>query len=149
LWHWLRASSAIPGMLPPLLHRGQVHVDGALANNLPVDVMAADGIAHITALDVRADISLRTDAEESATPPLWRLLLQRGSVERPGLLSTLVRAGMVNGEDASLRRRDLAHLLFTPELEHIGMLDWKDWRRAVDAGYQHAMRVLEDDAQAS
>ncbi|HEY0198634.1 MAG TPA: patatin-like phospholipase family protein [Rhodanobacter sp.] len=147
LWHWLRASSAIPGVLPPLLHRGQVHVDGALANNLPTDVMATDGIAHITALDVHADIALRTDAEESATPPLWRLLLQRGAVQRPGLLSTLVRAGMVNGEDASLRRRDLAHLLFTPSLEHIGMLDWKDWRRATDAGYRHAVDMLEKEAR--
>lgn len=149
LWHWLRASSAIPGVLPPLLHRGQVHVDGALANNLPTDVMAADGITHITALDVRADIALRTDAEESATPPLWRLWLQRNAVQRPGLLSTLVRAGMVNGEDASLRRRELAHLLFTPELEHIGMLDWKDWRRAVDAGYRHAIDVLEEHARTA
>ncbi|WP_158881214.1 patatin-like phospholipase family protein [Rhodanobacter sp. L36] len=146
LWHWLRASSAIPGVLPPLLHRGQVHVDGALVNNLPTDVMTADGIAHITALDIRADIALHTDAEESATPSLWRLWLQRGVVQRPGLLSTLVRAGMVNGEEASLRRRDLAQLLFTPPLEHVGMLDWKDWQRAIDAGYRHAVELLESAA---
>jgi NTE family protein len=130
-------------VLPPLLQRGEVHVDGALVNNLPTDVMAADGIAHITALDVRADIALRTDAEESATPPLWRLLLQRRAVHRPGLLATLVRAGMVNGEEASLHRRGLAHLLFTPPVEHVGMLDWKDWQRAIDAGYRHAVEVLE------
>jgi NTE family protein len=77
LWLWLRASSAIPGVLPPVLHQGGVHVDGALVNDLPTDVMAADGIAHITAPDIRADIALLTTAEESATPPLWRLLLQR------------------------------------------------------------------------
>ncbi|MEP6897197.1 MAG: patatin-like phospholipase family protein [Rhodanobacter sp.] len=147
LWRWPRASSAIPGVLPPLLHHGQVHVDGALANNLPTDVMAADGIAHISALDVRADITLRTDAEESVTPPWWQLLLQRDGVQRPRLLSTLIRAGMVNGEDASLRRRDLAQLLFSPPLEQIGMLDWKNWQRAIDAGYRHATGVLEQDAR--
>jgi NTE family protein len=143
LWLWLRASSAIPGVLPPVTHRGEVHVDGALVDNLPTDVMNADGIAHITALDVRADIALRADIDESASPPWWRLLMQRHAVRRPGLVSTLVRAGMVNGEEASLRRRAQADLLFTPPLEHIGMLDWKDWRRAVDAGYRHALEVLD------
>ncbi|OOG49881.1 patatin-like phospholipase family protein [Rhodanobacter sp. C01] len=148
LWLWLRASSAIPGVLPPVLHQGRVHVDGALVNNLPTDVMAADGIAHITALDIRADIALLTTAEESSTPPLWRLLLQRRQdIRRPGLVSTLVRAGMVNGETASEQRRERADLLITPSLEHIGMLDWKDWQRAIDAGYRHTIELLEVHAR--
>jgi NTE family protein len=148
LWLWLRASSAIPGVLPPVLHQGGVHVDGALVNNLPTDVMAADGIAHITALDIRADIALLTTAEESATPPLWRLLLQRRQdIRRPGLVSTLVRAGMVNGETASEQRRERADLLITPSLDHIGMLDWKDWQRAIDAGYRHTIEMLETHAR--
>ena len=148
LWLWLRASSAIPGVLPPVLRQGRVHVDGALVNNLPTDVMASDGIGHITALDIRADIALLTTAEESATPPLWRLLLQRRQdIRRPGLLSTLVRAGMVNAETASEQRRERADLLLTPPLEHIGMLAWKDWQRAIDAGYRHAITVLEARAR--
>ncbi|MDE3071702.1 MAG: patatin-like phospholipase family protein [Pseudomonadota bacterium] len=144
LWLWLRASSAIPGVLPPVQQHGRVYVDGALVDNLPTDVMAADGIAHITALDIRADIALRTSAEESSTPPLWRLLLQRRQrILRPGLVSTLVRAGMVNGETASAARRERADLLITPPLEHLGMLDWKDWQRAIDAGYRHTVHLLE------
>ena len=39
LWRWLRASVAIPGVLPPVFHHGEVHVDGGAMNNLPVDVM--------------------------------------------------------------------------------------------------------------
>jgi NTE family protein len=143
LWLWLRASSAIPGVLPPVLHQGRVYVDGALVDNLPTDVMAADGIAHITALDIRADIALLTDAEEAATPPLWHLMAQREAIRRPGLVSTLVRAAMVNGEAASEHRRARADLLITPPLEHVGMLDWKSWRRAVEAGYRHTVEVLE------
>jgi len=148
LWLWLRASSAIPGVLPPVLHRGHVFIDGALMNNLPVDVMAADGIAHITALDVRAEILLQAGVDEVATPPWWRLLWQRREALRPGLVSTLVRAAMVNGEDASADRRARADLLLTPPLEHIGMLDWKHWPLAVDAGYRHAIEVLEAQARA-
>ncbi len=146
LWLWLRASSAIPGVLPPVLHHGRVYVDGALVDNLPTDVMADDGIAHITAVDIRADISLLTTAEEYATPPWWQLMLRRQDIRRPGLVSTLVRAAMVNSEGPSEHRRDRADLLVTPPLEHIGMLDWKDWQRAMESGYLHTLKMLETQA---
>jgi predicted acylesterase/phospholipase RssA/CRP-like cAMP-binding protein len=35
----LRASSAIPGLLPPVIANGHLLVDGGVVNNLPVDVM--------------------------------------------------------------------------------------------------------------
>ncbi|WP_243048428.1 patatin-like phospholipase family protein [Dyella sp. RRB7] len=146
LWLWLRASSAIPGVLPPVLHHGRVYVDGALVDNLPTDVMADDGIAHITAVDIRADISLLTTAEEYATPPWWQLLLGRQDIQRPGLVSTLVRAAMVNSEGPSEHRRERADLLITPPLEHIGMLDWKDWHRAMESGYLHTLKMLQAQA---
>ena len=144
LWQWLRASCAIPGVLPPVLHQGRVYVDGALVDNLPTDVMADDGIAHITAVDIRAEITLATTAEEVFTPPWWRVLMQKDAdIMRPGIVSTLVRAAMVNSEGPSEHRRQRADLLLTPPLEHIGMLDWKHWQAAVEAGYRHTCEVLE------
>lgn len=144
LWLWLRASSAIPGILPPVLHHGEVYVDGALVDNLPTDVMAGDGVEHITAVSIRGGIAMRTGIEEVATPPWWRLWLQQRHGPRwPGLLSTLARAGMVNSSETSERCRALAHRLITPPLDDIGLLDWKDWQRAVDAGYRETLRVLE------
>ena len=143
LWRWLRASSAIPGVLPPVLHHGEVYVDGALVDNLPTDVMAADGLAHLTAVSIRADFALHTGIEDVATPPWWRLLLQQRRGPRwPGLVSTLTRAAMVDSEETSERCRALAQRLITPPLGHIGLLDWKDWQRAVEAGYRETLRVL-------
>ena len=43
LWRWLRASVAIPGVLPPVMNNGEVLVDGGTMNNLPVDVDARAG----------------------------------------------------------------------------------------------------------
>jgi NTE family protein len=148
LWLWLRASSSIPGVLPPVLHDGNVYVDGALVDNLPTDVMAADGIAHITAVSIRAEIELRTRIEEFATPPWWRLLLQQRRGDGwPGLVSTLTRAAMVNSSETSDRCCALANLLITPPLDHVGTLDWKDWQRAVDSGYQETIKELEASAR--
>ncbi|MEJ2604825.1 MAG: cyclic nucleotide-binding domain-containing protein, partial [Gammaproteobacteria bacterium] len=39
LAHAVRASVAIPGVLPPVPHEGDLLVDGGVLNNLPIDVM--------------------------------------------------------------------------------------------------------------
>jgi NTE family protein len=39
LWEKTRASSALPGIIPPMVINGDIHLDGGLLNNLPVDVM--------------------------------------------------------------------------------------------------------------
>lgn len=146
LWYWLRASSAIPGILPPVLHRGQVYVDGAVINNLPTDVMRDAGLANIIACDISADDALGARIEECALPPAWRVLMQMRTLRhgRPGLLPILLRAGMVNTEVASVRRRELADRLLTPSLADIGLFDWKAYDHAIDVGYRYTRRALEE-----
>jgi len=39
LWEKTRASSSLPGIIPPMLLNGEIHLDGGLLNNLPVDIM--------------------------------------------------------------------------------------------------------------
>lgn len=39
LWQTTRASSAIPGIIPPMVIDSDLHFDGGLLNNLPVDIM--------------------------------------------------------------------------------------------------------------
>ncbi|MBS0569463.1 MAG: patatin-like phospholipase family protein [Proteobacteria bacterium] len=144
LWFWLRASCAIPGVLPPVFHRGEVYVDGAVMDNLPVDAMRAQGVAEIIAVDIGADDVLHAEVEEFALPPWWKLLWQRWfhRHQRPGILSILLRSGMVNAEAASLERRAHTSLLLTPPLSDVELLDWKAYERAIDAGHRYAQKLL-------
>jgi NTE family protein len=142
LWLWLRASCAIPGVLPPVCHKGEVYVDGAVINNLPTDVMHALQPGAMAAVDIGADDALRTTIEEFATPPWWKLAFDFGRGARPGIFDILIRSGMVNAELASADRRHLVTLLLEPPVRDIGLLDWKAYERAVDAGYQYALRVI-------
>ncbi|MGB0134199.1 patatin-like phospholipase family protein, partial [Dokdonella sp.] len=144
LWLWLRASSAIPGVLPPVCHHGQVYVDGAVINNLPTDIMHAQQPGEIAAVDIGADDALYTSIEEYYTPPIWKLLFQFGRGQRPGIFDVLIRSGMVNAEIASAERRELAKLLFEPPVREIGLLNWKAYEHAVESGYQYALRAIED-----
>ncbi|HET6631486.1 MAG TPA: patatin-like phospholipase family protein [Rhodanobacteraceae bacterium] len=140
LWLWLRASSAVPGVLPPVLHDGDVFVDGAVINNLPTDIMADDSLAEITACDIDADEVLEARIEGHALPNVWRQWQQRAL--RPDLLSILWRAGMVNAEGATEHRRALADRCLAPRLGGIGMLEWGAYDHAVDTGYRFACEVL-------
>ena len=139
LWRWLRASVAIPGVLPPVVHRGELFVDGATINNLPVDVMRDMGLGRIIGVDVGSDRVFTTDSVDSDAPPLWKVLQWfRGRKHRINILQILWRAGMVNSAANTLSRRELSDLLLQPPLEEIDLLHWHAFERAIDAGYRHA-----------
>ncbi len=144
LWRWLRASVAIPGVLPPVVHNAELFVDGATMNNLPVDVMREAGIGKIIGVDVGADRAFTTDCVDSDAPPFWKLLKWfRGRKQRINILQILWRAGMVNSAANTLARRELSDLLLQPPLEQIDMLNWRAFDRAIEAGYVYASSRLE------
>jgi NTE family protein len=145
LWRWLRASVAIPGVLPPVFHAGEVFVDGGAMNNLPVDVMRARGRGPVIGVDVGMDRAFTTDVEATETS-FWTLL--RGRRRRPNILRILWRAGMVNSATATLERRRQSDLLITPALESLDLLDWKGFGRAIEIGYRDACERLSAGALA-
>jgi predicted acylesterase/phospholipase RssA len=97
LWRWLRASVAIPGVLPPIFHQGDVHVDGGAMNNLPVDVMREVGRGPIIGVDVGADRAFTADFDDVDVPGLWKAMAWfRSKKKRVNIFQILWRAGMVN-----------------------------------------------------
>ena len=145
LWRWLRASVAIPGVLPPIIENGELFVDGATINNLPVDVMRDTGVGRVVGVDVGADPVFTTDCVDSDAPPLWHVLKWfRSRKQRINILQILWRSGMVNSATNSIARRELSDLLLQPPLEQIDMLDWRAFDRAIDAGYRYAQLRLRD-----
>jgi NTE family protein len=143
VWRALRASVALPGILPPVtVEGGHLIVDGGVMNNLPVDVMAAEARGPIIAVDVSGEIDLRAYDPKYGERSIWSMVTQRmrGS---PSIISILMRAGTV-GSDAQRRIvREQADFLYEPPLEGIGMRDWQAFERAVAQGYAHAMLQIE------
>jgi NTE family protein len=144
LWLWLRASVAIPGVLPPIVHKGEVLVDGGTMNNLPVDAMRALGRGPVIGVDVGADRAFTIDTEEVDVPLPWQLMSWfRARRNRPNIFQILWRAGMVNSSAMTAAHREKTDLLLQPPLAEIDMLNWSGFERAISAGYEHAVRRLE------
>jgi NTE family protein len=140
LWQWLRAGAAIPGILPPLLHGGMVHVDGAVMNNLPTDLMRDRGVHEVVAVEIGSSNTLHATFEDAALPTLpwltWQWLRGR---QWPSLFAILTRAATAHSENGNPVRRSLATHLLMPSLGDLGLLDWKSYEVAIDSGYRCAM----------
>jgi len=141
LWRALRASVALPGILPPVTHEGHLLVDGGVMNNLPVDVMAAEARGPIIASDVTGEVDFYVKDSRYGERPVWWLLWQRmrGS---PSIVSILMRSGTVGSEAQRRVVREQADLLFEPPMPEIGLRDWHALGQAIAEGYAHArMRI--------
>jgi NTE family protein len=121
--HALRASVAIPGVMPPVFHEDGVLVDGAAINNLPVDVMQSHAPGFVIGCDVGAD---RNFGER-----------------RVNIFQVLMHAGMVNGAASERAQRELADVLLKPPLPNIDLLDWRAFDRAIQSGYDYACAALD------
>jgi len=142
LWRALRASVALPGILPPVTYRRHLLVDGGVMNNLPVDVMAAHRHGPIIASDVTGELDLHASDSRYGERSPWWLLWQRMR-GTPSIVSILMRSGTVGSEAQRRLVREQADLLFEPPLPDIGLRDWKSLDRAIAEGYAHAMMVIE------
>jgi NTE family protein len=144
LWRWLRASIAIPGVLPPVVHKGEILVDGGTMNNLPVDAMRELGRGPVIGCDVGADRAFTTDSDEVDVPSPWQLMRWfRQKKHLPNIFQILWRAGMVNSTAMTAAHRERTDLLLQPPLAQIDMLNWSGFERAIAAGYEYAVRRLE------
>lgn len=142
LWRALRATVALPGVMPPVVVNGEVLVDGGVINNLPADEMGKLARGPVIGVDVAKDPAVKCDDESLEDLSLWAML-RRGKRNRPSILNVLMRSGTVSSAAQSQLGRSHANLVLTPELEDIDMLDWQAFDTVIERGYRCAMEALE------
>jgi NTE family protein len=144
LWRALRASVALPGILPPVTHHGHLLVDGGVMNNLPVDVMRelTPGAGPVLACDVTGELAMTARDDRYGERPWWRLIWQ-GLKGNPGILSILMRSGTVGSEAQRRIVREQCDYLIEPPMPAIGMRDWKKFDQAVQEGYDTARAAMD------
>ncbi|MDW5316051.1 patatin-like phospholipase family protein [Rhizobium sp. PL01] len=130
----LRASIALPGILPPMVKGGEVLADGGILRNLPTEIMRSVHDGSIIACDVTRSAGL--NAEEIRPPMSWLRWFLSGDWRRgPPIVSILMRSATIGTSADWLASRLAADLYVAPELGMIDLRDWKSYPVAVEAGY--------------
>ncbi|MFZ0042729.1 MAG: patatin-like phospholipase family protein [Solirubrobacteraceae bacterium] len=140
------ASMAIPGIFPPVSSPdGRLLVDGGVIDNLPVGPMARAGEGPVIAVDV----SLK-DARMAAARPRMQALarvVRRAATGTdrplPRLTDTIMRTITVGSADTVAAAMRHADVVISPQVDGVGMLDWKQMDKAREIGRQAARAALE------
>jgi NTE family protein len=122
----MRASMAIPGAMTPVEFEGRLLVDGAIANNLPID----------EARKLCGDVIIAVDI---STPPLRREEI-RSAVTVTAQLYNLL--GKITVEE-QLKRLTDRDVLITPDLGDIGTGDFKRGDDAIRLGEEAARKMAD------
>jgi predicted acylesterase/phospholipase RssA len=148
LWQAVRTSTAIPGIIPPMLKNGDLLVDGGVLDNLPVATMRQrNGGGPVIASDVSAVVDLRTTAEFGPYLSGWNLLWQRlnpftKKSDIPSLGATILRSTLLSSAQALDAARAMANLYIYPPVEEYGTLEFLALEAIVELGYRDTQKKL-------
>lgn len=148
LWRWLRASVAIPGVMPPFNEAGEVHVDGGVIDNFPVRAMRRLGRGMTIGVDIDTGGALAAGADVMEPWSAWqffrRLIWRRNeTLPIPSIVAILLRSALVASTARAAQDRAAADLLIVPPMNHIDLLDWTSFDAAIELGYRTTMETLD------
>ena len=137
---WIAASMAVPGIAPPVVYKGELLADGAVANSLPTDIMQNLERGPIIASNVSTEGDIRAPGIEGPDPE--GLLNWPGPGDPPGLRDILFRTATMTSESGTRARAANADLYLRMPVLGIGMFDWKRMEEIIERGYAHAKEEL-------
>lgn len=156
----VRASIALPGLMTPVMYRGQVLVDGGLVNPVPVSLCRAMGADVVIAVDLGSDMVGRAWKHSAIEPaPIeetelgWsdRLLARFGLggngsgpyANLPSLVTVL--SSSINIMQVRIARSRLAgepaDVLIAPRVGQLGLLDYHRAEEAIVEGEAAVARM--------
>lgn len=152
----IRASVALPGILPPVPFGGDLLVDGGVLNNLPCDVMRSTGtVGRLIAVDLsRAARGADDGYDFGLSVSGWRALrgrVGRSRVRFPGAISIVMRslvAGSARDRDRMLAA-GLVDWHLDLELPGVHLLDFDRVSEIAARGYSAALPRLDAWHQSS
>ncbi len=152
LWEKTRASSSVPGLIPPVLINHELHMDGGLLNNLPVDIMRTflGNKARIIGVDLN---SFTHDLHKYQFPPILTfkqaLLAKLGFTNQvyrfPRFVDTFLRSLFI-GSLAKSRQNGLsANILISLDLNKYRLLNTnpKHANKLIELGYEATIQQIE------
>lgn len=144
----LRASIAIPGLLPPVCATEGVLVDGGMMNNLPADVMSTMQRGPVLAVDVGSDLAFQATRAQTWHGRLMRRLL-RTPDDMPSIAPVLLRAATVSSDAQTTIAVSRATVVLKPTLAGVDLRAWSSFEATSRLGYLCAQEAIGEDRMRS
>ncbi|MEX0825880.1 MAG: cyclic nucleotide-binding domain-containing protein [Acidimicrobiia bacterium] len=144
----IRATTAIPGVMPPVPFEDQLLIDGGVLNNMPIDIareMSPGGL--VIAADVAPPAGPRARHDYGLSVSGWSALRSKLRKKSPGYprISAVLMRSMIT---ASMRERNrqlasgLADFYLELDISGVSMLDFEDPISVSQRGYEAALPAL-------
>lgn len=155
LWEAVRASSAIPGILPPFFtSEGKMLVDGGCIDNMPFRTMHRLKTGPNVIVNVQKETGKVYHVDYASLPGRAELLKRsvmpfaKGTPRAPGLISTVMRSLLVGQSDMLKALLPSDMMIRPPGLRGAGFLAWSQHRLYYEMAYRHAAEVFADAQEA-
>jgi NTE family protein len=144
-------SIAVPGLAPPLIHNGDFLVDGGLLENVPVGVMRRVAQGRVFTVDVSKRVEFTTTRQPYGSLSGWRVLREKfgriaGRASVPSMYKLLWRATVLNSVHRSEEVKRMSDVYIQAGLDDVEIFDWKEFDRAIEAGYRATVEALSNGA---
>jgi NTE family protein len=117
----VRASSAIPGVFQPVEHQGKLLVDGGLVDNVPVAVAREKGADIVIAVDIGKQVS---------------------NFEIHDIIDVMLQSITIMSAENAKGKKQQADILIEPSIGNVGMLDFTQKKRCMQAGIEATQQVM-------
>lgn len=152
LWQKTRASSSIPGIIPPMVINNELHLDGGLLNNLPVDVARQflGKKAKIIAVDLN---SFTLDRHKYMFPPILtfkqalfaKLGFTQENYRFPRFVDTFMHGILMGSLLKSVKNGLAANIMVGLDLNKFRLLqsNLKEADKLIQVGYEATIKQLD------
>lgn len=150
LWQAVRASVALPGVLPPAVSGNSLLIDGGILNNLPVDIMRQRFEGQVIAVDLH--VRKEYDLQYASVPSPWRVMLSKLPFTKrlrvPGITTIMMKATEMGSIVHAQQNKAGADLYLNPPVGRFGILDMKAFDKISEVGYKYALEEAAPWARA-
>ena len=142
----VEASIAIPGVFPPVIINKNLHIDGGVIDNLPVEPIYNKPVRYTIAVSLSAENTPVINLKEvpSSWKMFWEKITRSGSEKLPGLSSILINSITINSRHRQEQSKPHVSLYIELDLKEYKFLDWNHWEQIVQKGYDQTKKQLTD-----
>ncbi|MFZ4624451.1 MAG: cyclic nucleotide-binding and patatin-like phospholipase domain-containing protein [Rhodoferax sp.] len=153
LWRAVLASNSPAGLFPPVLHQGELLVDGAILDNVPIEAMRQrlgtalekrHGNGTIIAIDVDVPDALGADPALARLSP-WQAIKSYflpGAHPSPGIGDILYSAGHVGSVSQRGRTKAQADHYLEPPVAGFSLMGYRHAHAIAEVGYRYAEGII-------